>query len=74
MDEKIDLQGKKVLVVGSGKSGIGAAGLIAQAGGIPVLFDGNEKLSTEEIRERAGRIKGLLVLDRKSTRLNSSHP
>lgn len=61
MDEKIDLQGKKVLVVGSGKSGIGAAGLIAQAGGIPVLFDGNEKLSTEEIRERAGRIKGLLV-------------
>ena len=61
MDEKIDLQGKKVLVVGSGKSGIGAAGLIAQAGGIPVLFDGNEKLSPEEIRERAGRIKGLLV-------------
>ncbi len=61
MDEKIDLQGKKVLVVGSGKSGIGAAGLIAQAGGIPVLFDGNEKLSTEEIRERAGGIKGLLV-------------
>ena len=61
MDEKIDLQGKKVLVVGRGKSGIGAAGLIAQAGGIPVLFDGNEKLSPEEIRERAGRIKGLLV-------------
>ncbi|MCI8922516.1 MAG: UDP-N-acetylmuramoyl-L-alanine--D-glutamate ligase [Lachnospiraceae bacterium] len=57
----MDLQGKKVLVVGSGKSGIGAAGLIAQAGGIPVLFDGNEKLSPEEIRERAGRIKGLLV-------------
>ncbi|MDE6972842.1 MAG: UDP-N-acetylmuramoyl-L-alanine--D-glutamate ligase [Lachnospiraceae bacterium] len=61
MDEKLDLQGKKVLVVGSGKSGIGAAGLIAQAGGIPVLFDGNEKLSPEEIRERAGGIKGLLV-------------
>ena len=57
----MNLQNKKVLVVGSGKSGIGAAGLIAQAGGIPVLFDGNEKLSPEEIRERAGRIKGLLV-------------
>ena len=48
-------------MVGSGKSGIGAVGLIAQAGGIPVLFDGNEKLSPEEIRERAGGIKGLLV-------------
>lgn len=50
----MDLQHKKVLVVGSGKSGIGATRLLHRAGAVPVLYDGNEKLSAKEVRERAG--------------------
>lgn len=46
------LQGKKVLVIGSGISGIGAAGLLFHMGANPVLFDGNEKLDPKEIREK----------------------
>ena len=40
----MDLLGKKVLVAGCGKSGLGAAGLLQKAGAVPVLFDENEKL------------------------------
>ena len=49
----MDIQGKRVLVVGSGKSGIGAARLLANVGAQPVLFDGNDKLDAEEIIEKA---------------------
>lgn len=48
----MDLKGKRVLVFGTGKSGIGAAELLEEMGCIPVLYDGNEKLTPEEIRER----------------------
>ena len=57
----MEIQGKRVLVVGSGKSGIGAAGLLSAVGAVPVLFDGNEKLDPEEIRQRAGGRKDLEV-------------
>lgn len=43
------LQDKKVLVVGSGKSGIAAVELLRKAGAYPVLFDSSEKLSAEEM-------------------------
>ncbi|MGN1148783.1 MAG: UDP-N-acetylmuramoyl-L-alanine--D-glutamate ligase, partial [Lachnospiraceae bacterium] len=46
------LQGKKVLVVGSGKSGIAAVGLLDKAGAYPILFDSNEKLTGEEMAEK----------------------
>ena len=36
---------KKVLVVGCGKSGIGAAVFLVGEGACPVLFDENEKLT-----------------------------
>ena len=39
----MDLLGKKVLVAGCGKSGLGAAGLLQKAGAVPVLFDVNER-------------------------------
>lgn len=39
----MDLHNKKVLVFGSGKSGIGAADLLGAAGALPVIFDGNSK-------------------------------
>lgn len=57
----MELQGKKVLVVGSGKSGIGAAGLLGKIGARPVIFDSNEKLDAGAIKEKAGPIPGLEV-------------
>lgn len=57
----MELQGKKVLVIGSGKSGIGAAGLLGKTGALPVIFDSNEKLDAEAIKKKAGRIPGLEV-------------
>lgn len=58
----MEIQGKKILVVGSGKSGIGAAGLLGKLGALPVLFDGNEKLNPEDVKQKAGQIPGLEVL------------
>ena len=44
--------GKKVLVFGSGKSGIGAVMLLEHEGVDTILYDGNEKLDPEEIWRR----------------------
>lgn len=51
MDIK-DLVNKKVLVVGSGISGIGAVTALCRIGARPVLFDANDKLEKEVIREK----------------------
>lgn len=51
MDIK-DLRDKKVLVVGSGISGIGAVEALCHIGAVPVLFDSNDKLEPESIREK----------------------
>ena len=48
----MELKGKTVLVFGAGKSGIGAADLLAEAGASPVIFDGNEKADKDEIRKK----------------------
>lgn len=47
-----ELQGKEVLVVGSGISGIGAVEALCHVGAKPVLFDANDKLEQEEIRAK----------------------
>lgn len=44
------LQGKKVLVVGSGISGIGAVSLLQKMGAKPVLFDESEKMTEELLK------------------------
>nr|WP_298060301.1 UDP-N-acetylmuramoyl-L-alanine--D-glutamate ligase [uncultured Blautia sp.] len=48
----MELQGKKVLVFGSGISGIGAAKLLEAVGARVVLYDGNEKLKKEELQKK----------------------
>ncbi len=45
----MDLKEKKVLVFGSGKSGIGAADLLGAEGARPVIYDGNEKTDKEQV-------------------------
>lgn len=44
--------GEKCLVIGSGLSGIGSAGLLEHMGAEVTVYDSNEKLSAEELRER----------------------
>ena len=50
----MDLKGKRVLVFGSGKSGIGAAELLGQVGACPVLYDGNPDLDKEAVLHKTG--------------------
>lgn len=50
--QRDDLKGKRVLVFGSGISGVGAVKLLAQAGAQIILYDGNEKLKEEDIRKK----------------------
>ena len=48
----MNLKGKKVLVVGSGISGIGAVEALNYAKAEPILFDENEALKIEEMRAK----------------------
>lgn len=45
----MDLTGKRVLVFGAGISGIGSAKLLEEAGALPVIFDGNTKLTPADV-------------------------
>lgn len=47
----MELAGKRTLIIGCGKSGIGAAVFLLQEGAHPVLFDENEKLTEESVRK-----------------------
>ena len=51
MDIK-DIQGQKVLVVGSGISGVGAVEALYHVGAVPILFDANDELDPESIRAK----------------------
>lgn len=48
----MEVTNKRVLVFGSGISGIGAVGLLEEQGAQVVLYDGNEKLKEEEVRNK----------------------
>ena len=48
----MDLEGKRVLVVGSGKSGVAAAELLKKKGIEFVLFDGNKELDVDALTEK----------------------
>ncbi len=48
----MQFEGKKFLVFGAGKSGIGATELLLKKGARPILFDQNTERDAEEIRSR----------------------
>ncbi|MBQ7583888.1 MAG: UDP-N-acetylmuramoyl-L-alanine--D-glutamate ligase [Lachnospiraceae bacterium] len=48
----MDMRGKKVLVIGSGISGINAASLLETAGAEVSLFDSNDRLLIDEIKRK----------------------
>lgn len=48
----MELRQKRVLVFGTGISGIGAAELLEKVGALPVLYDGNEKVKADEVRTK----------------------
>lgn len=48
----MELQGKKVLIIGSGISGIGAAKLLYSKKAVPVIYDENKNLTVEAVRSR----------------------
>ena len=45
----MDFKGKRVLVFGTGVSGIGSASLLLELGAVPVLYDGNKKLTQADV-------------------------
>lgn len=49
-ESTMELAGKKVLIVGCGKSGIGAAAFLLREKAKPILFDESEKLTEEKVR------------------------
>lgn len=55
----VTIQDKKVIVVGTGKSGIGSAVLLEKNGAVPVIYDGNEKTDKDAVKaavtEKLGR-------------------
>ncbi len=46
----IDLSGKKVIVAGMGKSGIGSAVLLEKNGALPILYDSNKDADVESVK------------------------
>lgn len=53
---------KRILIVGAGISGVGAAKLLLEAGARPVLYDGNSALSEEKVRSGFGDSSRLQVI------------
>ena len=45
----MDWKTQKVLVAGSGKSGIGATDLLKKVGAEVIIYDGNDKLKEEDV-------------------------
>ena len=58
----MELEGKKVLVFGTGRSGIGAVKLLADQKADIVLYDGNTKLDPQDIQKKCGDIKVQIIL------------
>ena len=51
-EKKMDLKDKKVLVIGTGLSGIGSAELLVKKGAHVLLLEQNEKADRETIKKK----------------------
>jgi UDP-N-acetylmuramoylalanine--D-glutamate ligase len=58
----MDLKNKKVLVAGTGISGMGAAGLLMKTEAELVLYDGNRELTVEGIQAKLPEKKGIQII------------
>ena len=58
----MNVEGKKILIIGTGKSGLAAAELLLAVKAYPVLFDGNEKTDPEAVRKNLLDKTGVKVL------------
>ncbi len=58
----MDLSNKKVMVVGTGISGIGAVSLLNKAGADVILYDGNAKLDIKEVEKKLGENKAQIII------------
>ena len=58
----MDLTNKKVLVVGTGISGIGAVRLLVKANALPILYDSNETLKVADIQKKLDEISCEIIL------------
>ncbi|MBQ4283195.1 MAG: UDP-N-acetylmuramoyl-L-alanine--D-glutamate ligase [Lachnospira sp.] len=58
----MNLMNKKVLVVGTGISGMGAVKLLNQVGADVVLYDGNDKLTVEEVEAKLAGEKAEIII------------
>ena len=58
----MEAAGKKVLVFGSGISGIGAVKLLEEQKAELILYDGNEKLDKEKVKSQLGTCTGVQIV------------
>jgi UDP-N-acetylmuramoylalanine--D-glutamate ligase len=58
----MNLKNKKVMVVGSGISGIGAVNLLNKVGADCILYDGNDKLKVEDVEKKLGFNKAEIII------------
>lgn len=68
----MELKGKKVLVAGTGISGIGAAKLLEHLGAFVTVYDGNEKLSRQDIEQKLDGCKADIVIGQMTKELAAS--
>ena len=61
---EMELKDKKVMVVGTGISGIGATKLLYSVGAKVVLYDGNEKLIEADVLDKLEGSKAEIIIGR----------
>ena len=58
----MDLKDKKVMVVGTGISGIGAIKLLNKVGADCIIYDSNAKLTTKEVESKLNENKAQIII------------
>ena len=58
----MELRDKKVVVVGTGVSGIGSAKLLSEVGADIILYDGNEKIVRAEVEQKVADLNNVEII------------